>query len=164
MKLLQFFALGCSFLCVFCLFGCQKTMSTATILRDDARVGGSLSFVFDKNLHTAYVGGDGEFVQFSQSNAEKGFDAGYRVGLKVVAPSEKINFDNSKLEINGVKYVLGSFLETINEEKQGFFNLYPEFSKEDREVNFSIKWDDGIKKQEYKIILAEGTGFAGKSS
>ncbi len=153
-------------LCVFptlFLGGCGgKELSSATITRDDARTGGSLSFVYDKNLRTIQIGGEGEVVQYSSENLGKGIEEGCRVGLKVTAPDESLNLENATLEMNGVHYSSGDFLETINGQKQRFFNIYPLVSENDEKIKFIVCWEDGTKEQEYEIIIMDGTRFMNK--
>ena len=163
MKNLRKIALGMCFLIVFCLFGCGKNIESAKISRDDERVGGSLSFVYDKKERLISVGGDGEILQYCAANIEKGYDEGNRVGIKVVAPDVDFNLENSKLKMNGRTYAMGEFYQTVDGQKQRFFNLYPIFSEDDKEACFSVVWDKGIEEQKYKVKIADGTVFAQKS-
>lgn len=163
MKNCRFFALGLCFLLIVGLFGCGKEFSSANITRDDLRVGGSLSFVYDNELKRIYVGGKDEVIQYSEENTEKGYSAGNRVGIKVYAPDEKIKLDETKLEIDGVKYSGGEFYQTIDGQKQRFFVIYPSFSKNDMRKQFSVVWQDGAKKQTYEIVIAHGTSFMGQN-
>ena len=147
----------------FISFGCgSKELDSASIVRDDLRTGGSLSFVYDKNQRVAYVGGEDEVVQFSEADESKGLSEGCRIGLKVTAPGENLDLETATLEMNGVNYSSGNFLETINGQKQRFFNLYPLVSKEDDEIKFSVTWQDGTKQQDYKIIMVSGTKYMQK--
>ncbi|MBE7075749.1 MAG: hypothetical protein E7375_01605 [Clostridiales bacterium] len=159
----NFMSLLLCLMLVLTISGCgSKELSSATISRDDARVGGSLSFVYDKENKKIFVGGEGEVVQFSSADESKNLSEGTRVGLKIVAPSEVTNVGTTTLEMNGVNYSSGDFLESVNGEKQNFFYLYPLVSKEDNEVKFTICWQDGTKKQEYKLVVIEGTKFMEK--
>lgn len=147
----------------FISFGCgSKELDSASIVRDDLRTGGSLSFVYDKNQRVTYVGGEDEVVQFSEADESKGLSEGCRIGLKVTAPDENLDLETATLEMNGVNYSSGNFLETINGQKQRFFNLYPLVSKEDDEIKFSVIWQDGTKQQDYKIIMVSGTKYMQK--
>lgn len=147
----------------FISFGCgSKEIDSASIVRDDLRTGGSLSFVYDKSQRVVYVGGEDEVVQFSEADESKGLSEGCRIGLKVTAPDEKLDLETATLEMNGVNYSSGNFLETINGQKQRFFNLYPLVSKEDDEIKFSVTWQDGTKQQDYKIIMVSGTKYMQK--
>lgn len=154
------------FVCLFAtlaLAGCGDVeLESATITRDDARTGGSLSFVYDSKERTIHIGGEGEVVQYSSADESKGISEGCRVGLKVTAPDESLDISDATLEMNGVKYASGDFLETVNGQKQRFFNIYPLVSEDDMQVNFIVKWADGTAKQEYKVIIVEGTSFADK--
>ena len=163
MKKVRKIALGMCFFMVFCLFGCGKSVESASILRDDEKVGGSLSFVYDKEERLISIGGDGEVLQYSAANIEKGYDEGNRVGIKVVAPDIAFNLESSKLKMNDRTYSVGEFYQTINGQKQRFFNLYPIFSEDDKEVFFSIVWDKGIEEQKYKMKIVDGTIFGQKS-
>lgn len=163
MKTLKFFVIGLCLFSSILLCGCgDKELPSAKITRDDARTGGSLSFVYDKVQRTIHIGGEGEVVQFSSKDDGKGFDEGTRVGLKVTAPDESLDLTDATLEMNGVNYASGDFLESINGQKQRFFNLYPHVSKEDMQVKFYVTWGSGTKKQEYTIIIVDGTKFMDK--
>ncbi len=147
----------------FISFGCgSKELDSASIVRDDLRTGGSLSFVYDKSQRVVYVGGEDEVVQFSEADESKGLSEGCRIGLKVTAPDENLDLETATLEMNGVNYSSRNFLETINGQKQRFFNLYPLVSKEDDEIKFSVTWQDGTKQQDYKIIMVSGTKYMQK--
>ncbi len=149
-------------LCVFS-FGCgKKGVDNATITRDDARVGGSLSFVYNKDKREVIVGGDGEIVQYSSKNDTLGFDEGCRIGLKITAPEGDFDLKTASLKMNDIRYAMGDFLTQINGEPQRFFVIYPKVSKEDDVVKFSIAWSDKTKRQDYKLIVAEGTKFMDK--
>lgn len=144
-------------------FGCgKKAVGSANIVRDDARVGGSLSFVYDKDKREVHIGGEGEVVQYSLADASLGFDEGCRIGLKITAPDDKVDLATASLKMNDIRYAMGDFLEKINGEPQRFFTIYPKVSKEDDKVEFCISWGEKIKKQEYKIIIEKGTKFMDK--
>lgn len=162
MKKVRKIALGMCFLMIFCLFGCGKDVESAKISRDDERVGGSLSFVYDKKERLISVGGEGEVLQYSDGNIEKGYAEGNRVGLKVTCPDVDFNLENSKLMMNGRTYSVGDFYQTVDGQKQRFFNIYPAFSQDDRVVFFSVVWDSNIKEQKYKIEIVDGTIFGQK--
>lgn len=151
------------FLCLTCVLlsaGCgDKELPSAKIVRDDQRTGGSLSFVYDSRDRVVYIGGEDEVIQYSTANEEKGYGEGTRIGLKVTAPDEDLDLENATLEMHGINYSSGDFLETINGQKQRFFNIYPLVSKDDKEIYFTVKWQDGTKKQEYKIVVVDGTKF-----
>lgn len=145
-------------------FGCgAKKLDSAKIVRDEARTGGSLSFVYDKNQRKVYVGGEDEVFQYSFEDLSRGLSEGCRFGIKVTAPDEMLDLEKATLEINGVNYSSGDFLEKINGEKQRFFNFYPLFSKDNMKLKFAVIWQDGTKKQEYKIIVVDGTRFMNKN-
>lgn len=144
-------------------FGCgKKEVGSAKITRDDARVGGTLSFVYNKDTRKVHIGGEGEVIQYTLANDSLGFDEGCRVGLKFIAPDDKIDLATASLKMNDVRYAMGDFLEKINDEPQRFFTIYPKFSKEDDEVEICVSWGDKVKKQEYKIIIEKGTKFMDK--
>lgn len=160
MKSLKICAICLCLMSTFLFCGCgDKQLPPAKITRDDARTGGSLSFVYDKNLKTIHIGGDGEVVQFFSGDEGRGLSEGTRVGLKVIAPDESLDVSNATLEMNGVNYSSADFLESINGQKQRFFNIYPLVGETDKEIKFCVTWADGTKKQEYKIIIVDGTKF-----
>ncbi|MBP3619673.1 MAG: hypothetical protein J6J24_03335 [Clostridia bacterium] len=151
-------------LCLFFVCGCgAKNLESASIVRDEARVGGSLSFVYDQNGKTVYIGGENEVVQYSAKDESRGLEEGNRVGLKVTAPNEKLELESATLEMNGITYSAKEFLESVEGNLQRFFYVYPYFSKNDDIVKFCVKWQDGTKEQCYKIYIVEGTRFMDKS-
>lgn len=163
MKKFAFFVLIlCCLLPVFA-GGCgERELPSANIVRDDARTGGTLSFVYDRDKRLILIGGEGEVVQFSSADEERGLAEGCRIGLKVTAPDEKLDLSNASLKMNGVTYSAGSFLESINEQPQRFFNIYPIVSPVDSAIKFEVTWQEGTKTQEYKIMVQPGTKFMDK--
>ena len=158
MKKVKFFVFLSIFMLIFVEFGCaSKEISSANVFRDDMRVGGSLSFVYDKNDRKIYVGGQDEVIQYSQGNEI--FDAGTRVGLKIVAPDEKLGINTAKLEMNGISYAAEDFLEKVNGTLQRYFLIYPLVSKGNSKVKFSVIWQDGVKEQSYLLQVVDGTKF-----
>lgn len=141
--------------------GCgTKIYSSATITRDEANTGGDLSFIYDEHTKNIYFGGEGEYLQYYSADEVKGLDEGYRVGIKVIAPSEVKNLEDAVLEINGNKY--NDFFEKIESQPQNYFYIYPTFNENTKEVNFKITWNQSSKTQKYKVILNEKTNFLGK--
>ena len=161
MKILTFLL---SFCAIFTLFGCgEKELPSAKITRDDARTGGSLSFVYDKKERTVTIGGRGEVVQYSSADETSGVEEGTRVGLKITAPDEKVDLSTATLEMNGVHYSSSNFLETINGQKQRFFEIEPLVSENDEKIELKICWAEGTKEQVYQIVIAPGTKFLDKN-
>ena len=137
-----------------------KIYSSATITRDEANTGGDISFIYDEHTKNIYFGGEGEYLQYYSADEVKGLDEGYRVGIKVIAPSEVKNLEDAVLEINGNKY--NDFFEKIESQPQNYFYIYPTFNENTKEVNFKITWNQSSKTQKYKVILNEKTNFLGK--
>lgn len=151
------------FLSLFSLCGCgDKDLPSAKITRDDLRTGGSLSFVYDSDQREIFVGGEDEVVQYSSADESKGLEAGCRVGLKVTAPDETLDLTNATLEMNGINYSAGTFLESVNGQLQRFFNIYPLVSKDNITIKFSVVWQDGTKEQNYTLKIVDGTKFMDK--
>ena len=158
MKKVKIFVFLSIFVLVFTGFGCaNREISSANVFRDDMRVGGSLSFVYDRNDRKIYVGGQDEVIQYSQGNEI--FDAGTRVGLKIVAPDEKLDISTARLEMNGISYAAEDFLEKVNGKMQRYFLIYPLVSKNSSKVKFSVSWQDGVKEQSYFLQIVDGTKF-----
>ena len=138
--------------------GCgTKTYTSASIMRDEAHTGGNISFIYDEHTRNIYFGGEGEFLQYYSADEVKGLDEGYRVGIKVTAPSEVKNLDDTILEMNGNKY--NDIFEKIENQPQNYFYIYPTFSEKTKEINFKITWTQMSKPQKYKVILNEKTKF-----
>ncbi len=134
-----------------------KIYSSATITRDEANTGGDISFIYDEHTKNIYFGGEGEYLQYYSADEVKGLDEGYRVGIKVTAPSEVKDLEDAVLEINGNKY--NDFFEKIESQPQNYFYIYPTFSEETKEINFKITWTQMSKPQKYKVVLNEKTKF-----
>lgn len=134
-----------------------KIYSSATITRDEAHTGGNISFIYDEHTRNIYFGGEGEFLQYYSADEVKGLDEGYRVGIKVIAPSDVDSVEDATLEVNGTSYT--DFLEKIEGQEQNYFYIYPTFSEKTKEINFKIKWTQMSKPQKYKVILNEKTKF-----
>lgn len=134
-----------------------KIYSSATITRDEANTGGDISFIYDEHTKNIYFGGEGEYLQYYSADEVKGLDEGYRVGIKVIAPSEVKNLEDAVLEINGNKY--NDFFEKIESQPQNYFYIYPTFNEKTKEINFKITWTQMSKPQKYKVILNEKTNF-----
>ena len=134
-----------------------KIYSSATITRDEANTGGDISFVYDEHTKNIYFGGEGEYLQYYSADEVKGLDEGYRVGIKVIAPSEVKNLEDAVLEINGNKY--NDFFEKIESQPQNYFYIYPTFSEKTKEIKFKITWTQMSKPQKYKVVLNEKTKF-----
>lgn len=144
-------------------FGCgKKAVEPASISRDDARVGGSLSFVYNKDKREIRVGGEGEVVQYSSKNDSLGFEEGCRIGLKITAPDGDFDLTTASLKMNDIRYSMGDFLSQVNGKPQRVFTIYPKVSKEDDCVKFYINWSDKTKGQDYKLIVEKGTKFMDK--
>ena len=144
------------------LCGCSQELPPASILRDEARVGGTLSFVYDKNEKMVFVGGEGEVLQYSSADEMKGLEEGNRFGLKVSAPDVELDLSSASLEMNEKTYSADEFLEKVEGASQRQFYLYPLFSKDNKETKFSITWQEGTKKQCYEVLVNEGTKFMNK--
>ena len=162
MKLLKrLFFISLVILSCLSLAGCgAKEVSSAVITRDDERIGGSLSFVYDSHEKAVYIGGEGEFIQYYEKSLERNWKEGNRVGLKITAPKEVTDISKTTLEMNGVTFAdLGA---KVNGEAQNFFNIYPTITETTREIKFKVSWDEETKAQEYKVIIVEGTKLLNK--
>ena len=150
------------FASIILLTGCNQELSAAKITRDDARTGGSLSFVYDSAQQTVFIGGQDEIIQFSSEDEVKNLSEGNRVGIKVYAPDEKLDLSTASLKMNDVNYSAEDFLESVNGQLQPFFNIYPLFSEDQRQASFSVVWQENTCEQNYKIKIVDGTKFLDK--
>ncbi len=160
-KFLRFTSFLLFFVCCFSLYGCGgKQVSSANILRDDERTGGSLSFVYDDKNRTITFGGEGEYIQYYEKSIEKNLTEGNRLGLKVIAPKEIKDLSKTTVEMNGVTFA--DIAVKINGESQDFFNIYPLVNENTKTIKFTILWDEQVEKQEYTIIIKDGTKLLNK--
>jgi len=163
MKNFRFVLLFVCLITTLTCLGCgSKELPSALIVRDEARTGGSISFVFNQEQRTVYVGGKNEIIQYSSKDESRNLEEGWRIGLKVIAPNESLDVSDATLKMNGLNYSAGDFLENINGQKQRFFYLFPFVSEENREVKFAVTWQNGTKEQEYKVVIVKGTKFLNK--
>ena len=148
------------FLTIFIVSGCgNKKIDYAKLERDPENIGGTLTFVYDEQTHTAYFGGENQVVQYYKEDIKNGYTPGCKVGIKIIAPSSLQDYSKSTLEINGIKYEEGSFLETVDEKLQNFAYIYPTVSPDANNIKFKIKWGEKIKEQCYEVIIKKGTLF-----
>lgn len=140
--------------------GCGKEYSYGKIERDTSLTGGSLSFVYDSATHTATFGGEGEVVAFYPADSSIGREKGNRIGFKIFAPCECNDFSKAKLSFQGSEYTAGSFMQTVYENNMNYFVLTPLVSKDNKEFDVDITWEQNSATQTYHIKIADGTLFA----
>ncbi len=141
--------------------GCGKEVSSAKITRDDEFVGGNLTFVYDEKLREISVGGEGEFIQFYDKDLARNWEAGNRIGLKIIAPKEIDDHAKTTIEIDGVTFV--DMFVKIDGQRQDFFNIYPIVTEKTKEINFKICWNESVNAQNYKIKIMSGTKLLDQS-
>lgn len=142
------------------LTGCGKEYSYGKIERDTSLTGGNLSFVYDASTHTATFGGEGEVVAYYPADSTTGREKGNRIGFKIYAPCECEDFSKAKLSFQASEYTGGSFMQTVYEDSMNYFVLTPTVSKDNREFEVKITWQQNSATQTYHIKIADGTLFA----
>lgn len=148
------------FVCLFAITACQHDLPYSQVSRDSEMTGGSLSFVYDNESHTAFFGGEGEIVQFYHADIAKGWkEEGCRVGVMLTAPSQVDDFESGSIWVDGEKIQGGEFFNFVGETRVRRVNLTPIVSKEKSEIEIKIEWSDGVPAQVYKIQIKEGTQF-----
>ncbi len=167
----KFFKIATTLCLAFCLFvggalvlnGCNKEteLNYGTVTRDPSQTGGaSLTFVYDKDTHTAIFGGEGQQVAYYDIDTTVGRnEAGNRVGIQITAPEEVTDLSKSTLTYNGTTYENGSFLDGDN-----YVWFYPLFTENIRTRTVKIRWQPNTKEQTYTVKLADGTTFASATS
>lgn len=143
--------------------GCGGQLSYGRVERDSAMTGGSLTFVYDEQTHTATFGGEGEVVAYYPADEALGRAAGNRVGVKIYAPSEISDYSKAKLEFEGAQFTAGSFMSKVYDKTQNYFVLTPLVSENVTEFKFSVTWTQDSAAQQYIIKIADGTKFASAS-
>lgn len=148
--------MGLSFL----LTGCGKELSYGKVERDGSKTGGSLSFTYDSSTHTATFGGEGEVIAFYPADNSIGREKGNRIGIKISAPCDCKDFSKAKLSFQGSEYTGGTFMQTVYESNMNYFVLTPLVSKDNREFQINVTWEQNTAAQTYYIKIADGTLFA----
>ncbi len=141
------------------LTGCQsKDLPYSTMSRDNYNTGGDLTFVYDDATHTAYFGGDGEVVQYYQTNIAKGWtEEGCRVGVMLNLPANIDDYSSGKTQIGDAEL---SSEEYIIQENDNIYAIFqPIVSPENRVITLEITWQDGTAPQTYTIVIEKGTIF-----
>lgn len=159
MKKLSLFAL--IVLSLLSLSACAPNANIPSIvMRDDDFVGGNLSFQYDKTANIIYFGGEGEVVQYYQKDILKGWDeAGNRIGIKFIAPSEIENFEEAKVSINGEEQIVKNNFKIINGEKVAELTIYPVVNEEHRDFVINLAWQEKNDPENFRVIVKEGTIF-----
>ena len=159
MKKLSLFAL--IVLSLLSLSACAPdAIKPSIVMRDDDFVGGNLSFQFDKTANIIYFGGEGEVVQYYQKDILKGWDeAGNRIGIKFIAPSEIKNFEEAKVSINGEEQIVKNNFKIINGEKVAELTIYPVVNEEYRDFVINLAWQEKNDSENFRVIVKEGTIF-----
>ena len=141
-------------------YGCGKQLTYGDVVRDPAMTGGDLSFVYDRQSHTATLGGEEEVVSYYLGDEELGLQSGNRIGIKIYAPDEIKDYSKAKLDFQGVQYTSGSFMSKVYDKVQNYFILKPIVSENINTLEVKVSWTQDSAAQTYIIKIAEGTKFA----
>lgn len=163
MKKIAFFSL--IILLIFPLCACKKQeVNYQKIVRDDYSTGGDLSFAYDEISHTAYFGGEGEYIQYYDSSIIKNWqEEGNRIGFKIPVPKTLDNYLSAKATCNGKDYENGEFYNFVNG-KPVFAEFYPLVKSGQERFELNITWQNSIKPQKYFIVIKNGTKLIEKTS
>ncbi len=143
----------------------KQTLNQPALQRDNQHIGGNLSFEYDNQTHTAYFGGEGQYIEFYDIDIARDFQKkGNRIGIKVTAPLEVDDFDTGIATAGDEKIEGGEFYSQVDGKKTREAVFYPIIKKDQRVVNLNIVWQDGIKEQCYKIVIKDGTKFVDEKS
>lgn len=148
-------------LCIISLMlcGCKdKSLPQPMIERDIYNTGGSLTFVYDRDSHTATFGGDGEVIQYYKQDITKGWNKeGNRIGLQILLP--KVNeYRSGQAKLDGKKLLPNEYVVS-NDGKSQVAQFYL-LVEEGRDVyNLEVTWEDGKDLQYYIIRIKDGTLF-----
>ena len=145
---------------LFSPYGCGRELTYGAVERDFSLTGGDLSFVYDKQSHTATFGGEGEVVSYYHGDEELGLQSGNRIGIKIYAPDEIKDYSKAKLDFQGVQYTSGSFMSKVYDKVQNYFILKPMVNKDVDTLEVKVSWTQDSAAQTYIIKIAEGTKFA----
>ncbi|MBO5394700.1 MAG: hypothetical protein J6A28_02210 [Clostridia bacterium] len=153
-RILLFFTI---FITLFCA-GCgDKEFSYNRIERDAYNTGGSVSFEYDEYSHTAYFGGEDEFLEWYEIDIAKGWnEAGNRVGIKIFMPFEVDDYKSATAVVNEEKLEYDDFI-VDGDNKYALFQ--PLVSEENNNISIKIKWEDSANEQVYNIVIRRGTNF-----
>ena len=138
--------------------GCSEKLPYATVTRDSENIGGSISFAYNQDLGEIYFGGEGEEIQYYESDITKGWEkAGCRVGIKLTPPIKIKEHETGTLTYQGKTISSGDFYREVNGQKIGEVVIYPLIEDIDKEIEIKITWQDGIDEQTYKVKIVKGT-------
>ena len=141
-------------------YGCGRELTYGAVERDSALTGGDLSFVYDKQSHTATFGGEGEVVSYYVGDEDLGIKSGNRIGVKIYAPDEITDYSKAELDFEGMQYTSGSFMSKVYDQTQNYFVLKPLVSEDVTSLEIRVTWTQDSAAQTYIIKIAEGTKFA----
>lgn len=145
----------CFFMC-----GCDKKSFFQPLLsRDNYNTGGNLTFYYDNQSHVAYFGGEGEVVQYYQTDIAKGWtEKGCRVGVSLPLPNNLEDYKSATAKINGEEFNSNDFIVEIDQQTT-IAQFQPIVSEKNSEIDIKITWEEETQPQEYKIIIKQGTLF-----
>ena len=124
-----------------------------TIERDDYSTGGNLSFYYDENARTAFLGEENEVVQFYEQDVTKGFvKEGCRVGVKLT-PAKEIKDIGSLTFRVGKEEIQGEKVAVKIDDKLAYFQIFPIIEKAGQKIDIKIEYKG--KKQTYFIKINE---------
>ena len=144
------------------LGGCgSKDIAYSEMTRDSQNIGGNLSFEFDNITHTAYLGGQGEIIEKYDIDISRNWlESANRVGLQITAPINITDHESGWAKLNNEKIEGGTFYSIVNGKRTNAAMFYPAVSADVQRIELTIVWQDGIKPQEYTIVIRDGTSFA----
>lgn len=164
----RFFKTGIAlslFLITLTLVACgnNNNMKYGTVTRTPDLTGGAdLSYSYDENTHTAWVGGENETIAYYAEDLSINRTAGNRVGVTITAPDDVTSFEGFKLTIYDDKVYEG--LDESGKptafDGDNFMYIYPLVSSTQKSVSIKIKWNKDMEEQTYMVKIKDGTNFA----
>lgn len=132
------------------LTSCGQNLPKMNIEQDNYMTGG-VSFLYDKDLQTAFFGGENEVIAYYERDIAKGFlQEGNRVGLKFIPSSNiedigALTFKIRKEEIKGESVV------TKIHDKIAYFQLFPLIKKSGEKLSITVEYKG--KKDMYYVQI-----------
>lgn len=146
-------------LIMLCVGGCgKKEFLQPEISKDIYSTGGNLSFSYDNITKTALFGGEGEVVQYYETDLARGWkEEGNRIGIQIVVPKNVKDVSSGSAELNGKEYLSKDYIKKINDTYYALFQ--PLVNESQKDINLKITWQEGSEEQQYFIKIKEGTFF-----
>ena len=146
-------------------FGCKEMTTSHGYMTLDESISSGLSFSYDQNMHTAYIGGENQVIFYREENLVDGiFDDGNFIGINLFAGRAVDDLESGSAKINDKTYNANRYLKIVNGEYYSEGHFIIKVDQINTPLEISIKWNEQMKEQKYYIVIREGTILQDKLS